>query len=384
MQDCMKKFKILYIYHVSQIGGGSFTLLNIIKELDKSKFQPYVALRDEGPLSEALTKMGVEVHFVSRIRAVPYNKSIWSKSSLKNFINIILSMKEYKRVLEEVKPDIVHVNSMMLYPYLISAHYGGIKTIIHIREHWPRGEHVLQRKIANQVIRKYTNSIFAINAHSASMLDGISKKTHIVYDWIDMDSRLENISLEKIVNEEVGDKKIFLFTGGIQPIKGIHQVLKAFSENILDNNARLLILGVDSVGSAPKYLKDAMRMDSRIKTMPSTYNITHLLQQVYCVISYFTIPHANLALAESIITKTPVLAAKTPESIEYSCEGKYAQLFGFNNYEDFCKHLRRHGEWVEQLRENLNEGSDIIKRMFDSKRNSSIINNVYTNTLSQN
>ena len=87
----MKKFKILYIYHVSQIGGGSFTLLNIIKELDKSKFQPYVALRDKGPLSEALTKMGVEVHFVSRIRAVPYNKSIWSKSSLKNFINIICS-----------------------------------------------------------------------------------------------------------------------------------------------------------------------------------------------------------------------------------------------------------------------------------------------------
>lgn len=375
------KVKVLFVYHVSQIGGGSYTLLNIIKELDRALFTPYVVLREKGPLSEELDKLGVEVFFLSRIRAVPYNRSIWTKESFKNIVNILLSIRGYKKILDSIKPDIVHVNSMMLYPYLIIPSKRRIKSIIHIREHWPEGEHTIQRKYANTIIRNYSDSVFAINTYSASMLKGIENKTHVVYDWIDMDARFEYTPLSQYSSET---EKIYLFTGGIQPIKGIHQVLKAFTEVVKEENARLLILGgvaQPKSGETPQFIQTAIDRDSRIILLPSIYNITHILQQTFCVLSYFTIPHANLALAESIITKTPVLAAKTPESLEYSKDGKYAKLFEFNNYDDFCKCLSSVEEWIGALRERLNEGSGVIKNMFDTNRNSEIIQEVYLKSL---
>lgn len=58
--------------------------------------------------------------------------------------------------------------------------------------------------------------------------------------------------------------------------------------------------------------------DRRIKCIPSIYNLSHLYRQVYCMISYFTIPHANLSLAEAVISKTFTISAMTDESLEYT------------------------------------------------------------------
>ena len=42
--------RILFVHHVSSIGGGSYCLLNLLKEVDQEKFQPVVLLQENGPL----------------------------------------------------------------------------------------------------------------------------------------------------------------------------------------------------------------------------------------------------------------------------------------------------------------------------------------------
>ncbi len=39
--------RILYVHHVSSVGGASFCLLNIIKGLDRQKYAPSVLLKRE-------------------------------------------------------------------------------------------------------------------------------------------------------------------------------------------------------------------------------------------------------------------------------------------------------------------------------------------------
>ena len=66
----LAKIKILYIFHVSVIGGGSFCLLNIIKQLDKNTYTPIVLLKSDGPLAVELKKIGATVYFEKSISTV--------------------------------------------------------------------------------------------------------------------------------------------------------------------------------------------------------------------------------------------------------------------------------------------------------------------------
>ncbi len=387
---------ILYLYHTSSIGGGSFCLLNILKAIDRSLYNPMVLLKDAGPLVDEITNLGIPVFFLKRMSTVPYNVSAFTPKKIRNSINLIFSLKDYQKILKSLKPDIVYINTMMLYPYLRPAKELGVKTVVHIREHWPRCQHRIQRKIALKHIDKYSDHIVAINKYSISMMDFSNKPKSIVYDWIDMTGRYEYFPLSKVFNENMNGKKVYLFMGGMQAIKGSLQVIRAFSECVVDNDARLLVMGISlnpcNAGirgkvksflfkmGFPTYsdkVLSAINADSRIKCMPSRYKINHIIQQTYCVLSYFTIPHANLALAESIIMGTPSIAAETSESLEYSDNGLMASLFKINDYNDFKMHIMQFAENRPDIMNNIAEHSSDILKMFNLESNSDKLNNIY-------
>lgn len=392
--------KILFVYHTSVIGGGSYCLLNILKEMDRSKYKLMVLLRESGPLVEELKSMGVEVFFIPEIRTVPYNTSTMSIWALRNAWSIINSFGAYKELLRRLSPDLVYINTMMLYPYLRPAKKMGIKAVIHVREHWPEDEHINQRKIAINYIRKYSDGIIAINAYSASMIEDATHKPVIVHDWIDLSKRDVPIDLNRVFGEDVSQKRIYLYMGGMDNVKGPTQVLSTFSEYVKDTNSRLLVMGIDPqkkpTGGKRNFLKKLLRRkgfvetrreqimnllnaDTRIKCMPNTYMVADIFRQVYCNLSFFTIPHANLALAESIICGTVNVAATTSESMEYSNNGTLAMLYEFGNKEDFAAKLRALPNVYDKMKETIKHGSYVLSEMFDRERNSLILNTFIDN-----
>lgn len=390
---------ILYIYHTSSIGGGSFCLLNILKAINRNLYKPMVLLKEEGPLTKEIQSLDIPVYYLEGMSTVPYNTSTLTPRKIINAFRLIRSLKKYKRFICSIRPDIIYVNTMMLYPYLRSAKQIGVKTIIHIREHWPEKQHPLQRKIAITQIDKYTDHIIAINKYSATMLARSKKPKTIVYDWIDMSGRYEKFPLSQVFGENMEGKKVYLYMGGMQAIKGTLQVIKAFSESVSDKNARLLVMGVKKGSYGMGWIKtiktifsklgihvyteqvlSAINQDGRIRCIPGQYKINHIIEQTYCVLSYFTIPHANLALAECIILGTPSIAARTSESMEYSLNGSMASLFKLNDYEDFKKHLIHFAEDRPNIMENIEKHSAEIAGLFDPQRNSNKLNEIY-NTL---
>lgn len=387
--------KVLFVYHVSTVGGGSFCLLNILKNLDKYRIQPFVLLKQSGPLVDEINKLNIPVYFLKNICTVPYNRGLAHLQSLKAIYKIQSSKRAFKLILSEIQPDIVYLNTMMLYPYLYTAKNLGFKTFIHIREHWPEKEHVKQRDYALKCIAKYCDHIIAINRYSASMVVPYGRKATIIYDWIDLSSRFTYLPLDNIFGEDLSGKKVLLYTGGLQEIKGVYEVFKAFSSNVKGDDYRLLALGVPTeiryVG-LKKLIKKLLNIfrvrtyvdkvlaiansDRRIKCIPSIYNLSHLYRQVYCMISYFTIPHANLSLAEAVISKTFTISAMTDESLEYTKEGRLGLLYELNNYSEFEIKLGL----LDKLRSNylteLEQHSYEVERMFNPDINISKLNNL--------
>ena len=173
-------------------------------------------------------------------------------------------------------------------------------------------------------------------------------------------------------------------------------MITSFTKVVKSPNARLLVMGISSnsysrgwKGKVKNVLSklgytayteavlNAISKDKRIICIPGTYKIKHILQQTYCILSYFTIPHANLALAESIILGTPTIAAATSESREYSLEGSMASLFAINNVNEFECAIRNFENERLQILANIQKNSDKIKYMFDSEKNSRKLDEIY-------
>lgn len=388
---------ILYIYHTSAIGGGSYCLLDILKALDRNRYKASVLLANDGPLVEEIRKLNVDVFFNHRIRSVPYNSTMLKPKRIWNMSMLLFYFQDYVKVVKAIKPDIVHVNSMMLYPFLFIKKYYDCKTIIHIREHWPKGEHQYQRHFAEKVISKYADEVIAINKFSAEMFNGLKDRCKVVYDWIDLNQRNQDFTLSEVFGNIPKDYKVFLFTGGYVPIKGLQDVLKVFS-SIQRRDIRLLLLGVPPVESfsglrrVKRFLqrlrgrktyiqtvKELIESDSRIKCIPGTYNIKQIIEQCSCMLSFFKIPHANLALAECVIAGIPVIAADTEEAREYSAGGNAATLFEFGSIDSFSACVLNYLSQPDFEVSRVQKYSAEVKDLFNPLRNANTLDKIYSN-----
>ncbi|MBQ6741350.1 MAG: hypothetical protein IJR04_02020 [Bacteroidales bacterium] len=385
---------ILFVYHASNIGGGTYCLLNILKEIDRKKYQPSVLLCTDGDLVKEIKALGIEVYFMPSMTLVPYNKSLWNPRVLRNYGKIKKAFSDFGRILDELKPDAVYLNTTMLAPYLEVAKKNGCKTAIHLREHWPLNEHVKQLSRIQNIITTYADQIVAINGYSASMVP--ERQSTIVYDWIDLSKRYEYRSFDEIFGEDTSRLKVYLFTGGLQDIKGAEEVVDVFRTRITDKNKRLLMVGVspqpnrsglknkvktilEKIGfdTYDLRVRKMIASDNRIVCIPATYAMKHIMEQAYCNLSFFTIPHANLALAESIIVGTVPVAAKTEESIEYSHGGELALMFELGNQEDMIKKLNELDANYEAIKAKVAKDGHFVAEQFDRERNAAVLDGVF-------
>jgi len=357
--------KIVFVHQASTVGGGSYCLLNLLKVIDRSLFEPVALLKDVGPLVGEIEKLGIQVELMPEMDVAPYNRSFKRPGTWDTYLSALWSRRAFKTKMVQLKPDILYLNNSMLYPYLSISKKLGIKTVIHVREHWPLEEHKVQLHWLQNNIRRYADRVVAINRYSAKMVNCQEKGIAMVYDWIDFSNRYKEHDLNLIFGEDMSDRKLFLYTGGMQPIKGCKEVLTIFTQN-KDERARLLALGVD--GSQPD-VNAIIAHDHRIVCMPAVYELKDLLEKSYCMLSYFTIPHANLALAEAVTLKVPVIAARTDESDEYSDGGRLAILFEMNNIEAFRNAITHFEEDRKELKMRLEEGSAAIALKFNRERN---------------
>ena len=381
----MKKTRILFMHQASFIGGGSYCLLNVVKALDKSIWEPVVALKSHGPLEDELRKLGVEVVLFPQMTGIPYNLPL-SPRNLLTYWYVQRSENICEELLRQEQIDVLYLNNMMIAPYLRPAKRVGCKTVMHVREHWPLDEHKKQLEWVRKIVYENCDRLIAINQYSASIFPKM--ETAIVYDWIDMGSRYQPMPMSEILGENMTGKKVYLFTGGIQPIKGALQVLSAFVNEIKDPDSRLLCLGLnpqvetESLRGKVKFLltrigyytynwkvKRLIESDNRIKVIPSIYMITDIMQQCFCNLSYFTIPHANLAMAEAEIIGLPSVAALNEEALEYSLNGQCAELYESNNYSSFVKAIKNMCDNYESYKSIIKEKAQVIALKFDKNSN---------------
>jgi len=245
-------------------------------------------------------------------------------------------------------------------------------------------------------INKYSSKIIAINKTSADIIN-LPAKTEVIYDWIDFKDRDGIVDLNKEYGVDVKKNKVFLFVGGFQKIKGAYEVLSVFTQLSLIENIKLLFISSNSYKYDKKSLKSIMKFvlrklnrpvlsdkirdiiknDKRIVQIPMTKNIKSLYEQVHCLISFPTIPHAILPIAESLWNGNPVIAVDTPEAREYSNGGKSSILVEMNNIKNLENAILDFIKNEEEIKKEIKDSIESIKEKFNEKKNSILLNQLY-------
>ena len=210
--------KILYIDEpLDPPGGGQISLLTILKNIDRSKFQIKVFLKYNGIFKDILEKDNIECYVVDL-------KSLYFK------------IKKYN-------PDIVHINSACTKYTFFSAFFSKLlkkKVIWHNRV-------IESSPLKEKVISYFVDKIIVISDAVRKKFYSLDKKVVKLYNPIDINITVAKENLIKLKNT-FGinrDAKIIGIFSRIEKWKGHSLILKAFSK-IKIENVFLIICGVGS------------------------------------------------------------------------------------------------------------------------------------------
>lgn len=170
--------------------------------------------------------------------------------------------------------DIVHLNSIVLYPLLSSK----FNTIIHIRELY-NGK---SKQTFSRYIQMASGVVFIDNASSQELTDIPIEKKIILNNPIDMTSinELSQEVISKKYNISIKNKVVFSIIGIISPIKGVDFVIECFKSLNLDN----IILMIVGNGSK-QYLDNCIEIACNDDRIIFTGEIKKI-EEIYAISDY--------------------------------------------------------------------------------------------------
>ncbi len=231
----MKKINVLYVIWSLGLGGAEQVIINLIKGIDKDKFQPFVCcLNDKGPFAGELEQLGVKIFALHKKPGAD-----------------LATIGKIKKILKEKHIDIIH-------PHLWGANFwgrlaakaAGTKTVV-ITEHnvdvWKKWYH----KILDRFLACWTDKIIVVsNQVKKFYVENVGiadEKLEVVYNGIPLNPKLHDAEENLRLKEELdinNTKPVLSNIGRLVPAKANHiflETLRHLDKKGIDFNA--LIIG---------------------------------------------------------------------------------------------------------------------------------------------
>jgi len=170
MTGFQQRKRILYVNHEVECGGAELSLLELIRGLDREKFEPHLVCSMEGPLTDQARALGAEIHLVPMLFGGKFAK-LWG---------IMRAGLKIRRLIKKAGIQLVHTNSMIAgYCGVFAAKLCQVPTIWHVRDiDYPEAA----RKICTQAERVVANS--QATAASLAVPPQLEDRLHVVYNGV--------------------------------------------------------------------------------------------------------------------------------------------------------------------------------------------------------
>lgn len=257
MNNNKPDLKILFVHHGSFIAGGaSISLINTVKGLlahggvTIKVLTPYQCIVDY--FRETLK---VEADIIPDLNKI-IGKTLIGFSRITNIRTLVAVARETvslpKTVLAQYRkiklesPDIVHLNSSILYDVAIAARLAGVKVVWHVREIISGGKYNLRKVLAGYLIREMADKVIAISPFNAEQLGrDPDRKVRVIYNFVDFsvfDPARYDQAAEKERLGVLGNVKLIVSLGGVSFRKGTLELIEAM--RYAGGGVQLLFAGI--------------------------------------------------------------------------------------------------------------------------------------------
>ncbi len=225
--------RILYIHHGGGIGGAPLSLLYLIRQLDRARYEPVVVTLRPGPVVDLYHAEGVETHVEPGIDDFSHTtlewyggRDLWRLPG--KLLRIGPSIRRTEAVVRRIRPDLVHLNSSTLAPSALGVARAGVPLIWHIREPLARGVFCLRRAWIRRTITRCAARVVAICQHDADqLLPG--DNVRVIYNFVHFDQFDRALSGDA-VRAELGiplGAPVVTMLGGVSRPKGTLTLIRA-------------------------------------------------------------------------------------------------------------------------------------------------------------
>lgn len=228
--------KILYIQHAGGLGGSCNSLLYTMQGLDPAKFEAVVALaRPTLELENFYSKAGFETISWDGLtlwdHSTVASKPFYNPLSWVHCWQVLRYWKRTQRrtleLVDAVKPDIVHLNSMPLSPCADILNRKGIPFVWHVRE--PAPDQGFRTRLIRRIMLQTRWMIFISEHDRKTWIK--DKDAYIIKNFINFQTfhpEIDAAPVREKIDLGPGDK-VILYLGGLSKPKGIMLLLDALA-----------------------------------------------------------------------------------------------------------------------------------------------------------
>ncbi len=229
--------KILYIQHATSLGGSVLILLSLMQRLDRTHYTPLVACVGAGrDIPEFYRERGFDAFPCPEIGVFPHTTGGWfplySPRACAQFLTTLVQFRRTvsatQRLIDRVRPDIVHLNSIVLGPSALGVARTGVPFVWHVREAVVDGHLGFRRSLIRRWLMKLPTEAIFISSDERRKLLG-DRRGVVIPDFVDFgrfNRNLDGLDFRR----ELGlssDDQVVLYLGGLSRAKGTHTLLEA-------------------------------------------------------------------------------------------------------------------------------------------------------------
>ena len=288
--------KILYLHAGAELYGADIVLLELLKNLDKSKFKPYVILPCDGPLVGKLRENNI---WVEVLEYPILRRKYFNPVGIFNYAkDYLIYSNKISRIVEKESIDLLHINTAAVLEGIYIKRKFKIPLIWHIHEIIvnPRFMH----KLLSFLISKSADEVISVSNAVKEHLENtgyFKKEVNVIYNGVDnsiFSPQNESDYIRKEFNIPK-DSKIVGMIGRVNAWKGQKDFLKAI-EMILDKHSNVYAMLVGGVFEGEEWrineLKNTINnMKHKDRVIFSDYRKD--TKNIYNLYDIFVLPSIN-------------------------------------------------------------------------------------------
>ena len=321
-----KKIRIAFIAHDCSLFGAQKSLLSLLLNLDREKFEPIVIIPYEGPFADMIRQAGIQCYIAKMSHWVP----LATKKNAAYTIRFILStpcrVYSLLKLLTSLKIDIVYTNTIVNIDGALAAKLLKKKHIWHLRE-GVKGNRQLSScfptSLIPSIVRTLSSQII-VNSRWLGIhyfdKDSVAK---IVYNGINTKTFYSTNGIEPSVRWELGlqeTSQLIIAIGSMDPRK-CHDIFIKAAEIVcakFDNVYALIVSsGNDTYESHLKTLVEQRCLQGRVLFLGWRNDVSRIIAESDIIVLASEQEAFGRVLIEGMALKKSLVATRSggPEEI---------------------------------------------------------------------